>query len=165
MPERIFFISPLLEDEDEKKPYYDKRGNATAPSYQEQPAAQPQPEENPIIENRIIIIYEAPKPKVITEQIQEPEAILNILTPEEIPGAELYPQPEEYTARIPKPYEQLMKQTYSKEPSYRQIMTQIYEEQPAYKRLMTQMYGEKSSTEENQLATIRSELQGIAQAA
>ena len=105
MKERIFFISPLPEDEEEEKLPYDEHGNTTVMAYYDKHGQtiendyQEQPEEEPITENRIIIIYEAPRPKVITQQNNTQENNPAILTSQEILTTSPHPQPETYKDR------------------------------------------------------------------
>jgi hypothetical protein len=136
MKERIFIISPLPEDEDEEKAYYDKYRKSISVAQQEQQiAAQDEEEayydrygksttttyydeygsstvaqeelEETTIEERVIIIYEAPKIKVLPQENQAPEIVLTTPASEETTIVNLYPQPEAYTITPLGPYERL----------------------------------------------------------
>jgi hypothetical protein len=89
MKERIFIISPLPEDEEEEKFPYDKHGNTTATAYYDERGNeidtdyQEQPKPETTTEKHIIIIYEAPKPKVIFQENDITKIALTIPTTEE----------------------------------------------------------------------------------
>jgi hypothetical protein len=164
MKERIFFISPLPEDEDEEKTPYDKYGNTTVMAYYDEHGNtidtdyQEPPEEETTIENRIIIIYEASKPKVLAQESQTPEAIPIFPTSEKIPETTTYPQPEENITGVPYPYAGL-RERFTGDPyaGFREHFTG-----DPYANLIPMIYGGQASEqhriEENQLASIRSEL-------
>jgi len=162
MKERIFIISPLPEDEEEEKLPYDERGNTTAMAYYNEQGNtietdyEEQPEENNAIEKHITIIYEASKPKVITEENPAPEAIPIFPKPEEMPA---YSQPE---AR----YDKFLNYSKEKRAEARNtILTYVYGENASeakYDKFLSYSYGnqpiEQGSYEASQIVSIRSEL-------
>jgi len=197
MKERIFIISPLPEDEEEEIKPYDEHGNTTAMAYYDEQGNttetdyQEQPEEETTIEKHITIIYEASKPKVITQENQTPEAIPIFPTMETTP-ADSQPEPRydkflSYSnEKRAKARDTLLSYVYGEntsEPRYDKflsysnekrakardtLLSYVYDEntsEPRYDKPLNYAYStqpiEQLQSEQSQLVSIRTELAAL----